>query len=146
MFTVEQVNNFKAATNDIVKLLKNKLKDYSFGDEDGSIEELTFIYNNTTFALTEIEDEEWTSEGKYEYSSKSYQIVSFDNSHIKYPCEKNIINHYNLFLNQSISRTGSYYSDWYYQYEEPTISVLHINHVNEVIIPEHDEITSVEIK
>jgi len=138
VYKIEEVKGFVKASDQIIKALKNKLSEYEFDSEDASIEELSFEFDGQIFALRGAGSEDWISEGKYENGAENYQLVSFDNSEIKYPCTKNITNYYNIILNQSISRSGSYYTDWYYSYFEPTISVLEIVTVAEVIIPEHE--------
>ena len=140
MYKIEEVKKFAKASDVIIKELKNKFSEYGFDSEDASIEELAFNFNGQNFALWNTDSEDWISDGKYESGGENYQLVSFDNSKIKYPCTKNITDYYNVVVNQSISRTGSYYTDWYYSYFEPTVSVLEIVTVAEVVIPEHEDV------
>lgn len=140
MFSIEEVKKFTNADSSILDALKNKLAEYNFDDEDGNIEGLKFKLNDLSFALTSVKDEDWISDGKYENSSSYYQLVSYDASKIKYAYSKNIINRYTTVVCQEITRTGSYYSDWYSTYFEPTISIVEIINVPEVVIPEHEDV------
>lgn len=140
MFKVEEVENFAKINLDVIEVFKNQLSSYDFDSEDSSIEELEFEFNGINYALRSNGRDDWISDGKYENTTENYQLISYDNSEIKYPCSKNIIDYYNLIISQDVSRTGSYYTDWYYSYYKPDINVVETVTVAEVVIPEHDEV------
>jgi len=140
MFKVKEVDMFTKVGSDVIEVFKNHLSSYDFDSEDSSIEELEFEFNGTNYALRSNGKDDWISDGKYESTTENYQLVSYDNSKIKYPCDKNIINYYNLVVSQDVSRTGSYYTDWYYSYYKPDMNVIETATVAEVIIPEHEEV------
>lgn len=60
------------------------------------------------YDLREEENENWVSEGKYEYRKYVCEILEDNNPT-------------GVYLSQSQSRSGSYYTDWYYYYEKPEI-------------------------
>lgn len=128
--------NITKASDEILDALIVELEEY----KDAEIEDLEFKIEDGSYALIVNEEEEWISGGKYEYGGSSYQLVRYDSSIASYPTKKSIIYYYDIFVKQSIYRSGSYFSDWYYTYEEPAIYKVYIKKVSEVIIPEHEEI------
>ena len=97
------------------------------------------------YGFVEFEDEPWKDGGKYSYSSSTYQLVSYDQNISDYPCTESIIDDFNLFSTINMSRSGSYFTDYYYDYDLPYYSKYNLNLVPEVIIPEHFELKSKQI-
>ncbi|HCL4447164.1 TPA: hypothetical protein N2D16_002769 [Clostridium botulinum] len=76
----------------------------------------SFKIDGDIYALEQIEEGDWISEGKYEYSSNVFRI-GIANKECAWKVDKPL----NLYINQDVSRTGSYYTDYTYDYEEPYI-------------------------
>lgn len=51
----------------------------------------------------------------------------------------------NLMISLPIIRTGSYYSYYEYQYEEPSYSKIKIKEIPEQIIPAHETVVESEV-
>ena len=92
-----------------------------------------------------VEEGDWDDEGKYQYQYNLYQLASFDKDVKNYLCDKSLIDKYNLFVGQCVTRCGSYFSD-YYEYDKPDVSVAYVEHIPEVVIPAHDEVKLKELK
>lgn len=137
---IEEFSKLAIANNDLIKALDIVLSEYNYEYESGDIEELKFLFDSVDYALLEKIPLEWVSDGKYDNGNVTYQLVSYDKTIKSYPCERNIINRYNVLVEQSMYRTGSYYSDYYITYEEPCISIAYKFVVPEVTIPAHSEV------
>lgn len=64
------------------------------------------------FCFEEVEDEGWEDEGKYSNNGYVFRVSVYD-------AEGGFVEDLDLYIKQYASRTGSYYSDYYYEYEEP---------------------------
>ncbi|HID0768063.1 TPA: hypothetical protein ACXDAZ_002592 [Clostridium botulinum] len=73
-----------------------------------------FEIDGITYALEQIEEEDWISGGKYECSSNVFRI-GISNKECAWKVDKPL----DLYIKQDVSRTGSYYSDYFYDYEKP---------------------------
>lgn len=96
--------------------------------------------DGVSYGIMEVYESDWTDEGKYSYADKTYQLVSYNKNVSEYICTESIIDKYDLFINQSFSRSGSYFSDYDYQYDAPTIQIATIERVPEKVIKAHDEV------
>lgn len=68
------------------------------------------------YALEEVKEIEWEDEGKYQNGECVYRIgVAYDD--IPY----NIEIPFDLYIKQYVSRNGSYYTDYNYEYEKPFV-------------------------
>ena len=65
-------------------------------------------------------------EGKYQFRNEFYFLTTSYNEA------------YNIMISLPAIRTGSYYSYYDFQYEEPTYSRIKIKEVPEQIIPAHE--------
>ena len=78
----------------------------------------TMVIDNIEYAFAEVESMTWESEGKYDIGQSIWQIGFADEE-----CSWNIKEgrKLDLYIMQCASRTGSYYSDYYYEYDEPFV-------------------------
>jgi hypothetical protein len=135
-FNVEDLKRYKECNTEVLKAVKDN---YNIEEDLENAE--TIILEGVSYSLIQVESSEWISGGKYEDQTVTYQLVSFDETKTSYPCKDNLIDYYNIFLEQFVSRTGSYYTDWEYYYNEPSIKRYIIVDVPEVIVPAHKEIS-----
>ena len=143
MISVEELKQCKCATEDLIKAVNDRIAEIcTEGSERKPIEHegFGFTYNGISYNVVELEDSGWEDEGKYQYSDTTYQLVSFDKEVKAWPCDESIIDRYDLFLNIGITRSGSYYSDYWYAYDSPTVSIAKLKRIPEQIIPAHDEV------
>lgn len=130
----------KEPSQELIKFCKNKINELDWFDnnyfEDDIID---LIFENGHYSFCLVSEDSWMDEGKYQHSNSIYQLISYNNKDIEYPCEKNIIDKINLFFDLPISRSGSYYSDYFYQYDKPMVMQLNKIHIPEKIIPAHYE-------
>ena len=144
---VDDVKKFKVINEELLNKLKeevNKIKDgteYSVMEED-----FIFKFEGKTYSVEELEKDTIEDSGKYQNGGTTYQLVSFDTKVCSYPSNSSITERFNVTIYEKWSRSGSYYSDYYYTYYKPQIVLLEIQTVQEVVIPEHEEVKYVSVK
>ena len=132
----------KIASDELVETILSEV--YNIYDGVGDIlEDFTILTDNINFAFIYNKELDWDDQGKYQYTSIDYQLVSYDNSKHSWPTNDNIIDYYDFIFTQYMSRSGSYFSDYYYEYDKPEPYKLKEFLIPEVIIPEHIEIRCV---
>lgn len=139
---VDEIKGFVVPNEDLITRLENTIFNERHNkDEDYSVcERLRFDFDGINYALIEVYEDSISDEGKYQYGGEIYQLVEFDKAIASYPCEKSITKKFNLFVRENWSRSGSYFSDYYYEYEEPSLFSYEVTIVPEVVIPEHEEV------
>lgn len=146
----EKYDYTKEPNKELIDFIKNEINktnnDYYY--ERNPIEEnniIKFELNNINYDVICVYESNWDDEGKYQYQNITYQLVSFDNKKDDYPNKSNIIDKFNLFFDLPVTRSGSYFTDYYYEYDSPKIYRQKIIHIPEKIIPAHDEYEMEEI-
>lgn len=142
MITVKELKKCKKASEGLIEIIKKYLNEkfpdkYDCTDMEDNFE---LEIDGVSYGIMEVYKSDWTDEGKYSYADKTYQLVSYDKNVSEYICTESIIDKYDLFINQSFSRSGSYFSDYDYQYDSPTIQIATIESVPEKVIKAHDEV------
>ena len=79
-------------------------------------------------------------EGKYTTGCRYYQLCSFDKEKANYPCKLSELDDYNVLVEIGYSKSGSYFSDYEWYFEDPVVKTIGIKVVPEVIVPEHEEV------
>jgi hypothetical protein len=145
--TKEMFDKFVEPSEEIVSLLKEKCKNVD-GDDRDYVDrgDLDFELNGFGYSLCEFSSDSIQDEGKYQHGGTTYQLVEFDKFIESYPNKKSTTKEFNLFVYVGFSRSGSYYSDWYYMYDEPTVSKVEMKHVERKVIEAHDVFTFVAEK
>ena len=138
--TVEEFKNCKLAHPDLVKKVREE------AETCGNLENFCLEVDGTNYGLYCVEEGDWDDEGKYQYQYNLYQLSSFNKDIKNYLCDKSLIDKYNLFVGQCVTRCGSYFSDYYYEYDKPDVSVAYVEHIPEVVIPAHNEVKLKELK
>lgn len=146
MITVEDLKKCKDAPEDLIAVIKVRIDELcSDYYEHNYIEDgFAFEYNNVSYDVVIVEKSNWDDQGKYQYQDITYQLVSFDRSAESFAYKDNIIDKFNLIINLSVTRSGSYFSEYYYSYGKPTIKFAKIKHIPEQIIPAHDKVVFVD--
>lgn len=140
---VEDIKTTIKVSDEIIQELKDSL--YSGQEDLEDLEDFYFKVDDKPFALIKIISDDWIDDGKYDYCANKYQLVSYDEDIAVYPYEASITEYYNTIVEQEVSRTGSYYTEWTYIYDKPTIHKAYLENVPEVVIPEHEEVRYKEI-
>jgi len=142
--TKQQFELLQIPSEEISSMLKEKCLNVNSDDNNYAERgELDFESNGFSYSLIEYDEDDISDEGKYQYGSTTYQLVEFDSKICSYPNELSTIKEFNLFVRVNFSRSGSYFSDWYYSYEIPEILIVEVKHIERQVIEEHDVFTFV---
>ena len=146
MITIEELKKCKDTPENLIEAVKARIDEVcSNYDEHNYMEDgFTFEYNGVSYDVITLEESSWDDEGKYQYQYITYQLISFDKNIKSWACKDSIIDKFNLIINLSVTRSGSYFSDYYYSYDKPTIQFAKIKHIPEQIIPAHDKVVFVD--
>lgn len=140
---VEDAKKYKKASDELILTLKEKLPTGYF--EYDPLEEFAFEFNGEKIALMGIGSDNWDDEGKYQYNTEYYQLVSYNPKKASYPCNQSIIDKYDIIISIGIQRSGSYFSEYYYTYEGIVVERVAIERIPPQVIPAHDEVKFVEL-
>jgi len=137
---IEELKILKEVDVDLLDVINVNLKEFNKtrDDEKDPLERFEFRLENIGFGFINRSESSWDDQGKYQYQELIGQLVAWDLNKQSYPCKASIVENYNLFGRVSCSRNGSYYSDYYYSYEQIQLFKYDIKHVEEVVIPAHD--------
>lgn len=139
-FEVEELKTLKEVDQDLLDVINANLKEFNKNrnDEKDPLERFEFRLENIGFGFIYRYEGSWEDSGKYQYQEIIGQLVAWDFNKEGYPCDKSIVERYNLFGTVNCGRSGSYYSEYYYNYGEIHLFKYEVEHVEEVIIPAHD--------
>lgn len=98
-----------------------------FNNED-DFEELGATIDGVEYRLNIVDEGDWDDQGKYQYKYVTGILCKIleDDSVIKY----------DIAVTQYITRSGSYFSDYYYQYDPLQVDQLVQKVIPQQIIPE----------
>jgi hypothetical protein len=105
-----------------------------------------FEYKETNYGLLQITNAHWINKDTYKTKNITYQLVSVNKSKFNFVCKENIIDYYNLFLDQTVRKTVSPISDnvfsinWNYDFDNPTINIMELIDVPDIVVAAHQEI------
>lgn len=147
MITVEELKECKHASDELVEVVKNGIDNIwdSFCEHNWLEDGFGVEHDGISYSVIEVDESSWDDEGKYQYQNITYQLASYNPAIESYPCDESIIDKYNLFFDLPVTRSGSYFSDYFYEYSKPVISRGTIEHIPVKIIPAHEEVKFVEI-
>ena len=147
MITVEELKECKYASDELVESVKNGIDNIwgSFCEHNWLEDGFGVEHDGISYSVIVLDESSWEDEGKYQYQNTTYQLVSYNPKIKSYPCDKSIIDKYDLFFNLPVTRSGSYFSDYLYEYDRPVISRGIIEHIPVKLIPAHEEVKMVEV-
>ena len=139
---VDEVKRFVVPNEELTSKLESIISNERRNkDEDYSVcESLRFDFDGFDYALIEVDEDSISDEGKYQYGGEIYQFVEFDKAIASYPCEKSITKKFNLFVREDWTRSGSYFSNYYYEYDYPDLFSYEVVTIPEKVILEHEEL------
>ena len=96
------------------------------------LEDFTYTYNGKIYGFKNVGDDNWDDEGKYQYKTEQGQLIEMDGDYQE-------IQEFNFGISRSVQRSGSYFTDYNYDYEPYEMFEIKEVLVPEVIIPAHME-------
>ena len=96
---VEELKSLTEVNVDLLDVINANLKEFNKtrDDEKDPLEMFEFSLENIGFAFINRYESTWDDEGKYQYQELIGQLVAWDLNVEKYPCDKSVVERYNLF-------------------------------------------------
>lgn len=91
--------------------------------KDEFIEDVEYEDNGVRYGVKIIDKGSWDDQGKYQFREDIGVLCEYNDNY-------NIVKLFDIAITQSMSRTGSYYSDYYYEYNE-----LEVKKIIKKVIP-----------
>lgn len=102
-------------------------------DNEGWYEELGATVNGVEYGLDIVDDGDWDDQGKYQYKDVTGVLCKIS--------EDGSVTKYDIAVTQYITRCGSYFSDYYYEYEPLQVDQLVLKVIPQQIIPKRIIVT-----
>lgn len=102
-------------------------------DNEDWYEELRATIDGVEYGLDIVDEGDWDDQGKYQYKDVTGVLykISGDDS----------VTNYDIAVTQYITRSGSYFSGYYYEYEPLQVDQLVQKVIPQQIIPERTVVT-----
>lgn len=123
--TVEKVKKYTKVSQELLQELQDFITAHANSEVD-LMEDFVMIYDGKNYSFEQIGESPWDDQGKYQYQDIDY-ILKDENG-----------NYMNILAKVGVIRSGSYFSDYYYEYDVPTLYIITTKTEPEVIIPEHE--------
>lgn len=102
-------------------------------DNEGWYEELGATVNGVEYGLDIVDDGDWDDQGKYQYKDVTGVLCKIS--------EDGSVTKYDIAVTQYITRCGSYFSEYYYEYEPLQVDQLVLRVIPQQIIPKRIIVT-----
>lgn len=103
------------------------------------LDDFSYEHEGKRYMFKEVGDDSWDDQGKYQYKEEQGRLVEIDENYKE-------LKEFNYAVSRTVQRSGSYFSDYYYDHEPYTpIEIVEVV-VPEVIIPEHTKEKWVNIR
>ena len=122
--------NFEELTH--MDLVESK-KIVSYFDNEDWYEELGATVDGVEYGLDIVDDENWDDQGKYQCKDVTGILVKIS--------EDDSVTKYDIAVTQYITRSGSYFSDYEYEYDSLEVHQLVQKVIPQQIIPERTIVT-----
>lgn len=113
--------------------LKEAKKIVSYFDNEDWYEELGATVDGVEYGLDIVDDENWDDQGKYQCKDVTGILVKIS--------EDDSVTKYDIAVTQYITRSGSYFSEYDYEYEPLEVRQLVQKVIPQQIIPERTIVT-----
>ena len=125
MIKVEDVKQYKLVSDELLQELKDFLVARCNTEVD-LMEDLVFLYNGKNYSFELLKESAWDDQGKYQYQDVDYILKDEEG------------NYMNVMAEVVVTRSGSYVSEYYYEYDIPVLYTIGTKIVPEQVIPEHE--------
>ena len=103
-------------------------------DNQSFLEEIGKEVNGVNYGVKVIDGGDWIDEGKYQYRTDVGVLCEYDENW-------NVVKIFDIAITSDIIRSGSYFSDYNYEYDKLKINKIIKKVIPEQIIPERTIIT-----
>lgn len=98
-------------------------------NNESFLEDIGEEVNGTNYGVKVLDEGNWDDEGKYQYRTDIGVLCEYDD-------KWNVIKMFNIAVTSQITRSGSYFSDYNYEYEKLEINKIIKKVIPQQIIPE----------
>ena len=123
--TVEKVKQYTKVSQELLQELQDFLTSHANTEVD-LMEDFVFLYDGKNYSFELIGESAWDDSGKYEYQDVDYILKDEEG------------NYMNVMAEVVVTRSGSYFSEYYYEYDIPVLYTIGTKIVPEQVIPEHE--------
>lgn len=102
-------------------------------DNEDRYEELGATIDGVEYRLEIVDDGDWDDQGKYQYKDVTGVLCKTS--------EDGSVTKYDIAVTQYITRSGSYFSEYYYEYEPLQVDQLVLRVIPQQIIPKRIIVT-----
>lgn len=106
-------------------------------DNEHSLEDIGEEVNGVNYGISVLDEGNWDDGGKYQYKTDIGVLCEYDK-------DWNIVKMYDIAVTSQATRSGSYFSDYYYEYEPLTVNKIIKKVIPKQIIPERTVVTVAE--
>lgn len=125
LIKVEDVKQYKLVSDELLQELKDFLVARCNTEVD-LMEDLVFLYNGKNYSFELLKESAWDDQGKYQYQDVDYILKDEEG------------NYMNVMAEVVVTRSGSYFSEYDYEYDIPVLYTIGMKTVPEQVIPEHE--------
>ncbi len=106
-------------------------------DNEHFLEDIGEEVNGVNYGIKVLDEGNCDDEGKYQYKRDIGVLCEYDK-------DWNIVKMYDIAVTSQVTRSGSYFSDYYYEYEPLTVNKIIKKVIPKQIIPERTVVTVAE--
>lgn len=123
--TVEKVKQYTKVSQELLQELQDFLTSHANTEVD-LMEDFVFLYDGKNYSFELIGESAWDDQGKYQYQDVDYILKDEEG------------NYMNVMAEVVVTRSGSYFSEYYYEYDIPVLYTIGTKIAPEQVIPEHE--------
>lgn len=103
-------------------------------DNESCLEDIGEEVNGTNYGVKVIDEGDWIDEGKYQYRTDIGVLCEFDD-------KWNVVKMFDIAAVSKITRSGSYFSEYNYEYDNLVVNKIIKKVIPKQIIPERTVVT-----
>lgn len=106
-------------------------------DNEHLLEDIGEEVNGIHYGVKVLEEGDWDDEGKYQYRTDIGILCEYDN-------DWDVTKMFDIAITSQMTRSGSYFSEYYYEYEDLEVNKIIKKVIPKQVIPERTVITLAE--
>ena len=103
-------------------------------DNESFLEDIGEEVNSSNYGVKVIDEGDWIDEGKYQYRMDIGVLCEFDD-------KWNVVKMFDIAVTSEITRSGSYFSEYNYEYDNLVVNKIIKKVIPKQIIPERTVVT-----
>ena len=103
-------------------------------DNESFLEDIGEEVNGSNYGVKVLDEGDWVDEGKYQYRTDIGVLCEFDD-------KWNVVKMFGLAVTSEITRSGSYFTDYNYDYDDLRVNKIIKKVIPKQIIPERTVVT-----